>query len=80
MTIMKIESEDIRAWVDGELNEFHAHEVANAVFADRKLRKIADSMRASILPYRQAYEHAAVAEVPESLRISVNALKKNASH
>ena len=79
VTIMKVELEDIRAWVDGDLDEPRAHEVAVAVFADEKLRQIAYSMRASMLPYRQAYEHAAVVDVPESLRVSINALKKTTS-
>ena len=76
VTIMKVELKDVCAWVDDELDDLRAHEVATTVFADRKLRRVADLMRASKLPYREAYEHAVGAEVPESLRISINALKK----
>jgi len=75
VTIMKVSLEDIRAWVDGELDELHAYDVAVAVIADTELMQIADTMRASLLPYREAYEHAAVADIPQSLLINIETLK-----
>jgi len=79
VTILKVELEDIRAWVDGDLDEPRAHEVSVAVFADVKLGQVANSMRASILPYRQAYELAPFDGVPQSLQIGIKALQNQQS-
>ncbi len=72
---MTVEIEEIRAWVDGELDESHAERVANAVNANESLQQAADKMRTSQLPYREAYEHARVPEVPKSLRLNIEALQ-----
>ena len=76
---MTVEVEEIRAWVDGELDESRANEVANAVLADDKLQRLADALRASVLPYQQAYKQISVPEVPESLRESIATLQKPTS-
>jgi len=72
---MTVEVEDIRAWVDGELDELRATEVGNAVLSDQGLQRTADKLRASQLPYREAYEQVPVADVPESLQVSIEALR-----
>lgn len=77
--MMSVELEEIRAWVDGELGELRASEVASAVASDEKLKRTADALRASALPYREAYEQAPVADVPESLRLKIDALKNPAT-
>jgi len=59
---MKVEIEDVRAWVDGELDERQANAVANAVKGDTQLKKAADAVRTSQLPYREAFEQAPVPE------------------
>ena len=73
--MMSVEVEEIRAWVDGELGELRASEVASAVSSDEKLKSTANALRASVLPYREAYEQSSVADVPESLRLKIGALK-----
>jgi len=77
--MMSVEVEEIRAWVDGELGELRAGEVASAVSSGDKLQRTADALRASALPYREAYEQASVPEVPESLRHEINALRDPAT-
>jgi len=77
--MMSVEVEEIRAWVDGELGELRAGEVASAVSSDEKLKRTADALRASALPYREAYEQSTVADVPESLRLKIDALKDPAT-
>ena len=72
---MMVQIEDIRAWVDGELDEPKASQVGQAVLADENLQQTADKLRASLLPYREAYERASVPDVPASLRASIEALQ-----
>ena len=76
---MKVKIEDIRAWVDGELDEPQATQVANAVFSDDRLQQSADKLYASQLPYREAYEQIPVPDVPDSLRIKIEALQNPAA-
>jgi len=76
---MTVDIEDIRAWVDGELAEPRAEAVARAVKSDEFLRHAADKLRASQLPYRQAYEPLLVSDVPASLRIKIAALQEQGS-
>ena len=71
---MTVEMEDIRAWVDGELNEQRASEIGSAVLASKSLQDTAAQLRASQLPYREAYEQVPVPDVPESLRLSIQQL------
>jgi len=71
---MTVEIEDIRAWVDGELDKRQADRVANAVNSNKRLQQTAEKMRASRLPYTEAYRQTRVPEVPESLRLSIEAL------
>jgi len=73
---MRFEVEEVRAWVDGELSEPRAGEVANAVQADENLNQLAKTLRASILPYREAYEQVRVPDVPMSLRKKIEALQE----
>ena len=70
---MIVEVEDVRAWVDGELEEHRANEVAGAVQSDEKLQQAADAMRASQLPYREAFEYAPMPELPADLRGKIEA-------
>jgi len=70
---MRVEIEDLRAWVDNELDEPRAGQVGYAVMFDKSLKRDADKLRASQLPYREAYEQ--VPEVPESLRNKILALQ-----
>ena len=72
---MKVEIEDIRAWVDGELDEPQAGQVRNAVLSDKRLKQTADKLHASQLPYREAYEKMPMPDVPESLRAKIEALR-----
>jgi len=72
---MTVGIEEIRAWVDAELDEPRADAVANAVMSDEFLRHTAEKLRASRLPYRQAYAQALVSDVPQSLRIQIAALR-----
>ena len=72
---MMVEVEDVRAWVDGELDEHHASDVARAVESDQRLMQASVAMRASQLPYRDAYDQIPVPELPESLRGKIQACK-----
>ena len=72
---MKVEIEDIRAWVDGELDETQASQVRNAVLSDKRLKQTADKLQASQLPYREAYDKTPMPDVPESLRTKIEALR-----
>ena len=72
---MRVEIEDVRAWVDNELDEPRAGQVRDAVLFDKSLKRDADKLRASQLPYREAYEQVSVPEVPESLRRKIQALQ-----
>lgn len=72
---MKVEIEDIRAWVDGELDEPQASQVRNAVLSDKRLKQTADKLQASQLPYREAYDKTPMPDVPESLRTKIEALR-----
>lgn len=72
---MKVEIEELRAWVDGELDEHRANAVATAAKSDKQLQLAADAMRASQLPYLKAYENAPVPELPDALRNKIAALK-----
>ncbi len=72
---MKVEIEDIRAWVDGELDKHQADRVANAVASSERLQQTADKMCASRLPYSDAYEQTQTPDVPESLRLNIEALQ-----
>ena len=74
---MTVELEDIRAWVDGELKEPRASQINQAVLSDKKLQHTADKLRASQLPYREAFEQAPVPDVPESLRLKIDALQNS---
>ena len=74
---MTVELEDIRAWVDGELKEPRASRINQAVLTDKKLQHTADKLRASQLPYREAFEQAPVPDVPESLRLKIDALQNS---
>ncbi len=73
---MTVEIEDIRGWVDAELVEPRAEAVARAVKSNEFLQHAANKLRASRLPYRQAYESVQVPDVPESLRIKIAALQE----
>lgn len=75
---MMVEVEDVRAWVDGELDEHHASDVARAVVSDQRLTQASVAMRASQLPYRDAYDQIPVPELPESLRGKIQALQSPA--
>jgi len=76
---MTVELEDIRAWVDDELEEPRASQIKQAVLSDKKLQHAADKLRASQLPYREAFEQAPVPDVPESLRLKIDALQNPTS-
>jgi len=74
---MTVELTEIRAWVDGELDEPRASIVGNAVLTDETLRHTAVRMSASLLPYRQAYQQTLAPAVPSSLRARViNAMRE----
>ena len=75
---MTVEIEEILAWVDGNLNEQRANEVESAVLADPQLQRTAEAMRASQLPYSDAYDKASMSEVPDSLRVKVAVLRDSA--
>jgi len=53
---MTVEMEDVLAWIDNELEEPRAGQVKKAVMSDKNLQQIADRIRASQLPYSDAYE------------------------
>ena len=72
---MTVEIEDIRAWVDGELDEPRAGRVGKAVLSDETLQQTADKLRASVLPYREAYDLVPVADIPKSLLVRIQALQ-----
>ena len=72
---MTVEIEDVRAWVDGELDEPEAGQVGRAVGFDKSLQQDAGKLRASQLPYREAYAQESVPDVPESLRDKIQALQ-----
>ena len=72
---MTVKPEDIRARVDGELDAPQARRVDRAVLADITLQQTADKLRASQLPYREAYNEAPVPDIPDSLQASVKALR-----
>jgi len=76
---MKVELEDIRSRIDGELDESQTSHVDSALLEDKKLQQIANKMRASQLPYRQAYNEAPVPDIPESLRAGIEALRNPAT-
>ena len=76
---MKVKLEDIRARVDGELDETQAQRVDNAVSSDKELQQTADKLRASQLPYREAYNEAAVPDIADSLRAGIEALRNPAT-
>ena len=76
---MTVEVEDVRAWVDGELGELRSREVSRSVESDIELRRLANSMRASLLPYQEAYEQASLPSVPDSLREKIADLQKSAN-
>ena len=76
---MTVEIEDIRAWVDGELGELRSREVSRSVESDIELRSVANSMRASLLPYQEAYEQASLPALPDSLREKIADLQKSAN-
>ena len=75
---MTVGLEDIRAWVDGELDEPRAGQVEKAILSDAGLQQTADKLRASQLPYREAYEQTPVPDMPDSLRVSIEALRNPA--
>ena len=72
---MTVKIEEIRAWVDGELDELKEDQIARAVYSDDHLQQSADKLRASQLPYSAAYEQAPIPDVPESLRVKIEALQ-----
>jgi len=72
---MTVEMEDVLAWIDNELEEPRAGQVKKAVMSDKNLQQIADKIRASQLPYSDAYEQAPLADVPESLSLKIQALQ-----
>jgi len=74
---MTVEVEDVRAWIDGELSERRSREVSRFVSSDDNLKRIARAMRASRLPYQEAYEQWPVPDVPESLRGKIAALQSS---
>ena len=72
---MAVEIEDVRAWVDGELDAQQANTVANAVSKNADLRQAADAMRASQLPFGDAYSETPIPDVPDSLRRKIESLQ-----
>jgi len=74
-TAMTIKIEDIRAWIDGELDEPRACRVGQAVLFDEKLQRTANKLRASQLPYCKAYAQSPVPSVPSRLRVRIQTFK-----
>jgi|GEM_PF-3707093 len=69
---MKVELEELRAWVDGELNTEHATNIAAAVESDPELQKLAASLRASQLPYLDAFERTGMPALPDELAAKID--------
>ena len=75
---MTVKVEDVRAWVDGELDENQASVVESAVSDNNELRLAADAMRASQLPYQEALDSTPIPKIPDTLRNNIAALKVSA--
>jgi len=73
---MTVDIEEMRAWVDGELDEPRAGQVGYAVQFDKILQRDADKLRASQLSYREAYDNVPAQEVPASLRLKIQTLQE----
>ena len=65
---MTISEATLLAYVDGELGPAEALEVENALADNAALQRQAEALRASRLPYRQAFEMQPLPEVPAELR------------
>jgi len=63
-----IELEELRAWVDGELDASRATQVQQAVSNSAELTEMTASLRASQLPYPDAMETAPAPDVPVELQ------------
>ena len=72
---MKVEIEELRAWVDDELDAATASKVAALVEHDPQLQELADHMRQSQLPYREAFEQRPTPTVPTALRRQVESIR-----
>jgi len=72
---MTVKPEDIRARVDGELDQAQARCVDNALLADKRLQQTAEKLRASQLPYREAYNEAPLPDIPDTLRARIEAMR-----
>lgn len=72
---MTVEIEELLAWVDDELAEPRASEVGQAVLSDQNLHQDAEKLRASQLPYREAFEQSSMPDVPQSLRDKLRELR-----
>jgi len=72
---MTVEVEDIRSWVDGELDDAMSDQIRQTVVSDVSLQKTANKLRASQLPYREAYKQVQMPDVPQSLRETIAELQ-----
>lgn len=72
---MKIEIEELRAWVDGELDEQRSRVVGEMVDSDPDMQVLVSRLRASRLQYKQAFEKKASPAMPDSLQQTVNSLR-----
>lgn len=70
---MTINETTLLAYVDGELGPAEVLEVETALAGNDDLRRQADALRASRLPYRQAFETQELPEVPAELRERLDA-------
>jgi len=71
---MSIEIEELRAWIDGELGEQQAKNVAKVVENDTQLQQYVEQLRASQLPYKEAFELTNASDVPDELAEKIDSL------
>ena len=75
---MTVRVEDVRAWVDGELDAHQASVVESAVSDNNELQQAANAMRASQLSYQEAIDSIPLPKIPDTLRSNIAALKGSA--
>jgi anti-sigma factor RsiW len=65
---MSLEETTLLAYVDGQLSEPQRAEVEQAIAADSALARTVQALRASQLPYAQAFEQQPLPPLPEAVR------------
>jgi len=71
---MNVKLEELREWIDGELDAERSDIIEAAVSNSAELQDLAESLQASRLPYQEAFDAAPFPDLPEGLRQNIDSM------